>query len=311
MFFTSVQLYRLHDASEMSLAALEEALNENPVRPLGGSEATRMGWRAPGGRKSSVLAHEVQGQRLMSALHQERILPGSVVREEVEERCEEREAAEGRPVPRKEKQAIKEQVMEELLPRAFIRSQKIDLWWDTQRQLIGVNATTRKKAENVLDLLRQTLGSLKVTPLATKKLPIRAMTDWLKDASTRPSWLSLNDMAVLSSSSETTFTAKQADLEGEEVQTMLENGCHASKLAVIAEGQASFTLTDDLALKSIKFDNQLLDEASQTNDDGDAIIRMETDFSLMTSCLGELIDQLITALDGEATSTAPDNAEAA
>ena len=101
------------------------------------------------------------------------------------------EASEGRKVTRKEKTALKEQVTENLLPRAFVRSQKIDLWWDIRGQMIGINASSRTRAEDILDLLRETLGSLKVTPLSSQTLPIRAMTTWLGDAASRPADLQL------------------------------------------------------------------------------------------------------------------------
>jgi len=285
----------------LPLPDLETALAEHATHPLGGSEGTRIGWRIPGGRASGQRVHEVQGQRLLSALRQQRLLPTGVVREEVDERVEAIEAAEGRHLPRKEKQAIKEQVVEELLPRAFVQSQRIDLWWDTTRNLIGVNASSRARAEEVLDLLRQTLGSLKVTPLATRELPIRAMTGWLKDADSRPSWLTLGDRAELRAQGDDGVLAgRQVDLDSGEVQQLLEGGRQAHKMAIEIDERLSLVLHDDLALKSLRFSDALLDEASQANDDDDAILRMEADFVLMANTLGEIADLLIGGLGGEA-----------
>ena len=303
MWFKHLHLYRLHDAPELDAASLETALGEQAFRPLGGSEARRLGWSAPAGRAGTQLLHELQGQRLMTALRQERILPASVVREEVEERSEAIATSEGRKLRRQEKLAIKEQVYEELLPRAFVRSQKVDLWWDSRRALIAVNASSRKRAEELLDLLRETLGSLKVTPLASQTLPMRAMTTWLGDPGSRPADLVLGDQVELKAKGDDgVLRARQVDLDSDEIQQLLESGRQASKLALSIEGRLSFVLHDDLAIKSLRFDDALIDEASQADDGDDALVRLETDFILMTQALAENIERLIEWLGGEAGS---------
>ena len=303
MWFKHLHLYRLHDAPELDATSLETALDEQAFRPLGGSEARRLGWCTPAGRAGTQLLHELQGQRLMTALRQERILPASVVREEVEERSEAIEASEGRKLRRQEKLTIKEQVYEDLLPRAFVRSQKVDLWWDSRRSLIAINASSRTRAEELLDLLRETLGSLKVTPLASQTLPMRAMTTWLGDPGSRPADLVLGDQVELKAKGDDgVLRARQVDLDSDEIQQLLESGRQASKLALSIEGRLSFVLHDDLAIKSLRFDDALIDEASQTDDGDDALVRLETDFILMTQALAENIERLIEWLGGEAGS---------
>lgn len=305
MWFKHLHLYRLHDAPQLDATALENALDEQAFRPLGGSEPRRLGWCAPAGRAGHHLLHELQGQRLITALRQERLLPAAVVREELEERTDAIETAEGRKLRRQEKLALKEQIYEELLPRAFVRSQKVDLWWDTARSLIAVNTGSRKRAEEILDLLRETLGSLKVTPLATQTLPMRAMTTWLGDPGTRPQDMVLGDQVELKAKGdEGVLRARQVDLDSDEIQQLLESGRQASKLALGIEGRLSFVLHDDLAVKSLRFDDALIDEASQSDDGDDALVRLETDFLLMTQALGESIDRLVAWLDGEASSQA-------
>ncbi|SHF16831.1 recombination associated protein RdgC [Modicisalibacter ilicicola DSM 19980] len=306
MWFKHLHLYRVHDAPALNGGDLSEALNEQAFRPLGGVEARRLGWSTPAGRDSERYLHEIQGHRLLSALRQERLLPASVVKEEVEARAADRETAEGRPLRRQEKQALKEQVYEEFLPRAFVRTQRLDLWWDTRRDLIGINASSRKRAEDVLDLLRQTLGSLKVTPLATRTPPTRAMTEWLGDATRRPGGLALGDQVELKASSgdDSVLRGRQMDLDGEEIQTALEAGRQATRLAFTIDESLSMVLADDLALKSLRFADTLLDEASQTDDAGDPVVRLETDFALMSNVLADSIEQLIDWLGGEATATA-------
>lgn len=307
MWFKHLHLYRVHDAPALGGDDLSAALDEQAFRPLGGVEAKRMGWSTPAGRGSERRLHEIQGHRLLSALRQERLLPASVVKEEVEARAADREEAEGRPLRRQEKQALKEQIYEEFLPRAFVRTQRLDLWWDTHRHLIGINASSRKRAEDVLDLLRQTLGSLKVTPLATKATPTRAMTEWLSDPGKRPAALALGDQVELKATSgdESVLRGRQMDLDGEEIQTALDAGRQATRLAFTIDESLTLVLNDDLALKSLRFADALLDEASQADDGDDPVLRLETDFALMTQVLSNNIEQLIDWLGGEATPAAP------
>ncbi|WP_069383747.1 recombination-associated protein RdgC [Halomonas caseinilytica] len=304
MWFKHLHLYRLHGAPELDPADLEAALDEQAFRPLGGSEARRLGWCAPAGRAGTQRLHELQGQRLLTALRQERLLPAAVVREELDERVDALETAEGRKLRRQEKLTLKEQIYEELLPRAFVRSQKVDLWWDTQRALIAVNTSSRKRAEEVLDLLRETLGSLRVTPLASQTLPMRAMTTWLGDPASRPTDLQLGDQVELKAKGDDgVLRARQVDLDSDEIQQLLEGGRQASRLALAIEGRLSFVLHDDLAVKNLNFDDALLDEASQSDDGDDALVRLETDFLLMTQALAESIERLLVWLGGEANPT--------
>lgn len=311
MWFKNMVIYRLHAQPQLDAGTLEEALTEHAARSLAGQDPKRMGWTSPGGRRSQQLCHELQGHRLLTALRQERLLPAGVVKEEVEERALEIEEREGRKLRRQERVVIKEQVYEEFLPRAFVRSQRIDLWWDTRRQLIAINASSRKRAEEVLDLLRETLGSLKVTPLATQDLPIRAMTRWLSEPNTRPAWLALGDSAqVASKGDDAKFTARQADLDGDEIRAILESGRMATKVAIGIEGKMSFVLQDDLSIKQVRFADALIDEASSADDGDDAIIRLETDFVLMAGALAECVELMLEALGGEAQVAAEPQEEA-
>ena len=305
MWFKHLHLYRLHDGATIPATDLEAALAEQVARSPGSQEARRVGWCPPAGRAGTALLHEMQGQRLMTLLRYERLLPASVVREELEERSADIEAQEGRKLRRQEKQELKEQIYEELLPRAFVRTQKVDLWWDTRRHLIAVNTSSRKRAEEALDLLRETLGSLKVTPLATQTLPMRAMTQWLADENSRPASLQLGDQVELKAKGDDgVLRARQVDLDSDEIQQLLASGRQASRLAVESEGRLSYVLHDDLTLKSLRFSDALIDAANEVEDDGDALVRLEADFMLMSEALAEEIERLIEWLGGEANPAA-------
>ena len=306
MWFKHLHLYRLHDEQVIPLDALEDALDAQAFRPVGPNEAKRAGWSRPAGRHGRSLVHEIQGHRLLTLSRQERLLPSSVVKELLEERCLEQEARQGYAVTRRDKLAIKEKLVEELLPQAFTRSTRVDVWWDTRRRLIGVHCASVKRAEDTLDVLRQSLGSLKVTPVTVAIPPSRTMTEWLTKPETRPETLLLGDQIELRAASEEegVFRGRQVDLEGEEVQAALDAGRRVSQLRLSTEGQMSFTLHEDLAIKSIRFSDNLVDEANDSVDDEDPVLKLDTEFSLMAHTLTATLGQLIDWLGGE-TETPP------
>ena len=234
-------------------------------------------------------------------LKQERLLPGSVIKDAVEEQVEALEEEEGRFLTRKEKSAIKEQVTESLLPRAFVKTTKVFAWWDVKRGRITVNSASRSVCEDLLDLLRETLGSLKATPHSTQTLPVRAMTTWLSDAPSRPANLALGDVITLKDKGDDgVWRGRQIDPDSDEIQQMLETGRQAVELAMTVNDNVSFTLNDGLTLKSLRFGDKLIEEADATDDGDDATARLETDFYLMANALAEAIDSLTAMMGGPA-----------
>lgn len=300
MFFKNANAYQLHDAPDLSAESLNEMLTADAAQPLGNADARRHGWTPPASRTSELFMHEIQGHRLFSMLKQERLLPGSVVKDAVAEKVDELEASEGRFLTRKEKTAIKEQVTEHLLPQAFVKTTKVFAWWDIKRQRITVNSPSRSVCEDLLDLLRETLGSLKVTPVSTQTLPVRAMTDWLSDAPSRHANLQLGDVITLKAKGDDgVWKGRQIDPDSDEIQQMLETGRQATELAMTINENVSFVMTDGLTLKSLHFGDKIIEEADLTDYDDDANARLEGDFYLMANALAEAIDSLIAMMGGQ------------
>ena len=169
-------------------------------------------------------------------------------------------------------------------------------WWDVKRGRITVNSASRSVCEDLLDLLRETLGSLKATPHSTQTLPVRAMTTWLNDKPSRPANLALGDVITLKDKGDDgVWRGRQIDPDSDEIQQMLETGRQAVELAITVNDNVSFTLNDGLTLKSLRFGDKLLEEADAQDDGDDATSRLETDFYLMANALAEAIDSLTLA----------------
>ena len=77
------------------------------------------------------------------------------------------EDEQGRSVTKKEKEQMKDDIIFELLPRAFNRVTDTHAYISVANNSIVINSSSRGKAEDVLALLRKSLGTLPVTTVDT------------------------------------------------------------------------------------------------------------------------------------------------
>ena len=68
--------------------------------PCGNQDMSKFGWVSPLGRQAEVLVHEAAGQLLLCARKEEKMLPGTVVKEMLQEKIDELEASQGRALKR-------------------------------------------------------------------------------------------------------------------------------------------------------------------------------------------------------------------
>lgn len=302
MWFKNLQIYRFTRPFELSAEELEKQLASVTFSPCGSQDMSKFGWISPLGKQSDLLVHEAQGQLLICAKREDKMLPASVVKEVLQDKVEAMEAEQGRALKKKEKEALKEEVLMTLLPRAFSRSSQTFLWLNPADNYVVVDAGSAKKADDVLALLRKCIGSLPVVPLALTNPAEITMTEWL-NAGAAPAGFALEDEAELRSALEHggIIRCKEQDLVSEEIRGHLLADKLVTKLALSWADTVSFVLGDDLSVKRLKFSEELREQ----NDDvvsEDAAARLDADFALMTGELARFIPELITALGGEQTA---------
>ena len=299
MWFKNLQLYRFTRPFEHSADALETMLETVLFTPCGSQDMSKFGWVSPLGKGTQALVHEAAGQLLLCARKEEKMLPSSVVKDMLEEKVEAIEAEQGRALKKKEKEALKEEILITLLPRAFTRHSQTFLWLNPADGYIAVDAGSAKKADDVLALLRKCTGSLPVVPVALKNPPEITMTEWLNGA-TPPAGFTLGDEVELRSALEHggIIRAKEQDLLSEEMKAHLLADKLVTKLALEWAETVSFVLGDDMGIKRLKFSEELREQ----NDDvvsEERAARLDADFALMTGELARFIPDLIAALGGE------------
>lgn len=296
--FKNAQIYRLTKLLSLPLDGqeLDGLLSEYKFKSCAPQDAATFGWVSPLGKRGQTMLHVADGQWLICCQREERLLPNSVVDDVVEEQIEEKEQTLGRQVTRKEKMAIKEDVIISLLPKAFTRRQKTQVWIDNKAGFIVVNSSSAKKAEDALSLLRKTIGSLPVAPWTSElESDISSvLTAWLK-SKTLPDGFDWGNEVNLESLDGGVIKAKGEDLLGDELQQHLEAGKIAVSLALELKESLSFVLTEDGAIKRIKFSDLVEEKRSDVTND-DELAQFDADFTIMTGELSQFIAKLIIAL---------------
>ncbi len=299
MWFKNLRLYRLGGPFTLSPEELAERLREDAFRPCGSLETATLGWVPPLGRGSENLAHGAAGAVLICARKEERILPNSVITDELSEKVAEIEEAEGRPVRRKEKQSLKEEIVQTLLPRAFTRSSYIFAYLVPKEGWLVVDASSAKKAEEVVSLLRKSVGSLPAVPPRVQSSPSVVMTAWISGEPV-PTGVELGDQCELKEPGEQggVVRVKGLNLLSEEVGVHLEAGKRVTKLALQFEERLSCVIDEELAIKRLAFEDTVL-EALDDTEAHDQAAAFDAQFALMTLELGRFLPQVLEWFGGE------------
>lgn len=302
MWFKNLQLYRLGQHFDLSPETLDKRLHKKEFRDCNPGETATTGWAPPLGRHGSQLVHAANGRIMICARRAEKIIPASVVRQLLEDQVADIEATESRNVPRREKMRIKEELVFDLLPRALTRITNDYAYIDTSADLLIVNSASASRAEELISLLRDTLGKLTVTPLQVKNSSVDTMTRWLLGKS-MPSGLELGEDCELKDPANDggVVSCRHQDLSAEEVRNHVKNGKYTIKLGIQWKQRLSCILHEDLSIKRLRFDDIVSDEADQSAGD-DPASRFDLDFSLMTLELSDFLPALVAAMGGEQKS---------
>jgi recombination associated protein RdgC len=300
MWFKNLRIYGLNDSVKQTPEELNEALANFEFKPCGNLEPVSYGWTSPLGRDGSELVHAANGYVMLCAKRQEKVLPSSIVKEELDEKAAEIASREARFVGRAEKQSLKEEIIFSLMPRAFVKSSYDFAYIDTKSQLLIVNTSSAKRAEELLSALREALGTLKAIPLTPLNSPREVLTGWLT-GSDIPEDIEIGEECELTSLDEgRSVRFKHQDLWIKEVSRHIDSGLQVAKLVVKWKDSIECIIDDQFNFKRIKYGNEITEQADDHNCDT-AVEQFDIEFSIMTLELTAFIKAMCDAFGGVET----------
>jgi recombination associated protein RdgC len=296
MWFKNLVVHRLPADWSVSAAELEDQLSRRPLRPCGPFDMFSRGWVAPatGGR----LLHTVNQQHLIALGVDQKLLPSTIIRQVATERAAAQAVEQGFPVGRRQMRDIRIRVTEELRARALSRRRVTRAWVDPENGWFIVDAAGAARAEELVETLRETLGSLSVQFLDTVRSPQQSMSAWLMHGDA-PARFSIDQDLELQTADATKATVRYTRhaLDPREIQAHMKAGKFPMKLGLTWRDRISFMLTDKLHVKRVEFLEMAKEQSG--DEDVDAAEQFDIDFAVMAGELAKLLEELAEALGGQ------------
>lgn len=292
MFFRNLTLFRFPTSINESLEDIDEKLGEHTLKPVGPMELSSRGFVSPLGRGEQALSHRVAEALLLTLGSEDKLLPGSVVTAKVAEKLDHIRESEGRNPGGRERKRIKDEIVTDLLPRAFSRPSRCSGYLDLGLGWCVIDTSSRKAAETFVTGIREALGSFPAVPVNAETSPRALMTAWI-DGEPLPEGFVLGDECELRDpvDSGAVIKASRQELGADEIREHLACGKQTFRVALTFEDRISFVLCDDLAIRKLKF----LEAATEALEHGERDTQRDeinAVFALMSGELRRLLQRL-------------------
>ena len=286
---------------------MEKWLAPHAFAPGNSVEMQSHGWASP--RDNDSLVYSLNGQMLLTFRAEKKLLPASVVTQVTKARALELEEQQGFKPGRKQMRELKEQVTDELLPRAFSIRRDTRVWIDTRNGWLVIDAGSQAVADEVRGLLVKSIDQLPLGTVRVTQSPVAAMTEWLLSGE-GPAGFTLDQDTELRSPTEGNATVRYVGhtLDAEDMRRHIEAGKQCMRLAMTWNDRVSFVLTPSLIIKRIAPLDVLKEASDPTAQNDDE--RFDSDVTLMTAELDRMLCDLLDALGGEQGMEMPQAAAA-
>jgi recombination associated protein RdgC len=294
MFFRNLTLFRF--PTSLDFSSLEELLAGHPLKPVGPLELFSRGFIPPFGRNGEALSHRIGDAIWVTLGGEDRLLPSAVVNDMLATRLAEMEEKQGRRPGSRMRKQMKDDLVHELLPRAFVRPSRTDALIDLAHGVCAVDTSSRKNGESLVSEIRHAMRSFPALPLNAEVAPRSVLTGWIA-GDPLPEGLALGEECELKDPAEHGAIVKcqRQELQSDEITKHLDSGKQVTKLALTLDDHVSFVLGEDLVVRKFKLLDGAVDQLESSERDD---IRAELDarFALMSAEFSRLFTVLEKAL---------------
>ena len=303
MWFKNLIVFRVPAPWDLSAEALDEQLQRLAFSPGSSIEETSIGW-VPPREGDPALVYAIDRQMLIVLRQEKKLLPAKVIAQVLRQRVDRIEEEEGFKPGRKRMKELKEQVRDELLPRAFSLANDTRVWIDPVHGWLVVDAGSAGKAEEAFSLLVKAIDRFPARPLKVAGAPAGAMTAWLVSGEAPAGFSVDQDAELKARGGKATVRYANQSIEHDDIARHTKAGKECTKLALTWNDRISLVLTDKLELKRIRPLDIIKETAGSMGAEGDADERFALDMTLMTGELAKLLADVVDALGGEAAAGA-------
>ncbi|MHB1948734.1 MAG: recombination-associated protein RdgC [Gammaproteobacteria bacterium] len=291
MWFKQIQLFQLADTIRYSPEEFTEKLEPFAFTSCLPSFPSSAGWSTPFDDDGAPLVHALNGYILFCLQIEDKILPATVIRQELNEKVKEIEAASDRKVRQKEKLSLRDEITMTLLPRAFSKFTRLYAYIDTKNNWLVLNSTSASRTEEFLALFKKSVTEA-IQPIEVKKVGFE-LTQWLKTQN-YPTIFSVEDAGVLQDLEQQNrvIRCQHQDLFATSIQGLLKDGCTVKQLAICWQDRVNFVLADDFSLRSIKYEDEILQQVKEMDVETKQQ-QFDADFFIMTEVLTTLLKDLV------------------
>ncbi len=274
--------------------ALQLALAEHVVKPVGPMELSSVGFASPYGEDNKALYQRVSTDDIdvitLTIASEQRVLPSGAVNKALMDKIRKFEADNARKPGGKMRRQMKDDLVSEMLPKAFVQPGRTDLYIDLRRHMVIINTASRKAAEAAVSQIREVLGSFPALPVNCEVAPRQILTGWVAGEDMPDEW-SLGDECELRDPADSGAVVKvqRMELAGTEIDSHLEAGKQVKRLGLLHSDLISAVLDEEMVLRKVKLMDVVLDRHEEEERD-DINAFLDGKLLLMAGALGPFID---------------------
>ena len=296
MWFRNLIIYSVPRGWDLAPEALAALLAPQAFAPGTSLEESSIGWVPPREGDDS-LVFTINQQMLLTLRQEKKLLPAKVVTQVLKQRAEQIEAEDGFKPGRKRLKELKEQIRDELLPRAFRLASDMRVWIDPVGGWLVIDSTSAARAGEVFSLLVKAIDRLPARPLKVAGSVAGEMTAWLSTGEAPAGFTVDQDAELRARDGKATVRFANQSMDLEDVARHTRAGKQCTRLALTWADRISFVLTDKLEIKRVRALDVLKEAAASA--EGDADERFASDAMLMTGELSKLLAEVVDCLGGQ------------